>query len=249
MPVTFIAALIFAMSISGVPPLNGFASKWMIYQAIIDFGAGEGIASKLWILWLAFAVLGSALTLASFIKFIGGVFLGRRREEFKEIKEVPAVMWIPTALLAILCITFGVFASNQVVPRLLMPVTGEFEFSGFWNSGLVSLMVLVSIILGIVVYLASNLKKFRTSDSFIGGEVFYEQAGFPTPEFYKSFSEFKFLSAVYRRAQDKWFDIYDLSKQMVLWFSHRLSLAHTGVLSAYIIWIFAGLLIMLLIMI
>ena len=40
MPVTFFAALIFAMSISGVPPFNGFASKWMIYQGIIDFGSG-----------------------------------------------------------------------------------------------------------------------------------------------------------------------------------------------------------------
>jgi formate hydrogenlyase subunit 3/multisubunit Na+/H+ antiporter MnhD subunit len=38
MPVTFAAAIIFAMSISGVPPFNGFASKWMIYQGIIDFG-------------------------------------------------------------------------------------------------------------------------------------------------------------------------------------------------------------------
>ncbi len=40
MPVTFFASLVFAMSISGVPPFNGFASKWMIYQGIIDFGAG-----------------------------------------------------------------------------------------------------------------------------------------------------------------------------------------------------------------
>ncbi|MGQ9621022.1 MAG: complex I subunit 5 family protein [Bacteroidales bacterium] len=75
MPVTFFAAFICAMSISGIPPLNGFASKWMIYQAIIDFGGGTGIAHKLWVLWLVLAVLGSALTLARFIKIIGGIFL------------------------------------------------------------------------------------------------------------------------------------------------------------------------------
>ena len=80
MPVTFIASLIFAMSISGVPPFNGFASKWMIYQGIIDFGTGAGFANKLWMIWLGLAVLGSALTLASFIKFIGGIFLGRRNQ-------------------------------------------------------------------------------------------------------------------------------------------------------------------------
>ena len=52
MPLTFIAALVFALSISGIPPFNGFASKWMIYQGIIDFGNGIGIANKLWIVWL-----------------------------------------------------------------------------------------------------------------------------------------------------------------------------------------------------
>ena len=68
MPFTFFASLVFAMSISGVPPFNGFASKWMIYQGIIDFGTGSGVANKLWVVWLGLAVLGSALTLASFIK-------------------------------------------------------------------------------------------------------------------------------------------------------------------------------------
>lgn len=249
MPVTFIAALIFAMSISGIPPLNGFASKWMIYQAIIDFGGEPGIPNKLWVIWLGLAVFGSALTLASFIKFIGGIFLSRRRAELADVKEVPWSMWIPVALLALFCIILGVFATNQVVPGLFMPVTGEFEFSGYWNSGLVSVMVLVSIVVGIIIYLASNIKKFRSSDSFIGGEKFHDLAGYPTPEFYKTFMEFRFLSALYSRAKEKWFDIYELSKEAVLWCSHRLSLAHTGVLSGYIIWMFAGLIIMLLIMI
>jgi len=249
MPVTFIAALVFAMSISGIPPLNGFASKWMIYQAIIDFGGEAGIANKLWILWLGLAVLGSALTLASFIKFIGGIFLSRRRPELSDVKEVPWSMWIPVALLALFCVFTGVFATNQVVPKLFMPVSGEFEFSGYWNSGLVSVLVLVSIATGIIIYLASNIKRFRTSDSFIGGEKLHDLAGYPTPEFYKTFTEFKFLSAVYRKAREKWFDLYDISKEIVLWSSHRLSLAHTGVLSGYVIWIFAGLIIMLLIMI
>jgi NADH:ubiquinone oxidoreductase subunit 5 (subunit L)/multisubunit Na+/H+ antiporter MnhA subunit len=249
MPVTFIAALIIAMSISGIPPLNGFASKWMIYQAIIDFGGEAGIPNKLWVLWLGLAVFGSALTLASFIKFIGGIFLSRRRAGLEDVKEVPWSMYIPVALFALFCILLGVFATNQVVPKLFMPVTGEFEFSGYWNSGLVSVLVLVSLVAGIIIYLASNIKKFRTSDSFIGGEKFHDLAGYPTPEFYKTFNEFKFLSAVYRKAREKWFDIYELSKGVVLWSSHRFSLAHTGVLSGYILWIFAGLIIMLLIMI
>ncbi len=249
MPLTFFASLIFAMSISGVPPLNGFASKWMIYQGIIDFGIGSDLPNKLWILWLALAVLGSALTLASFIKLIGGIFLSRRKTELEKVREVPVLMWIPLVILSLFCIVFGVFATNFIVPKLFMPVSGEFQFTGFWNSSFVSLLVLVSIILGILLYIATGLKKFRTEDSFIGGEKIQDEAGYPTPEFYKTISEIGFFSWMYRKAEKKWFDIYDLSKQFVLWLSHQLSEAHTGVLSGYIIWVCAGLIIMLLILI
>jgi NADH:ubiquinone oxidoreductase subunit 5 (subunit L)/multisubunit Na+/H+ antiporter MnhA subunit len=249
MPVTFICSLIFAMAISGIPPLNGFASKWMIYQGIIDYGAGTGISNNLWVLWLGLAVLGSALTLASFIKFIGGIFLGRRSAAFDTIRETPAMMWIPNVILALLCIFTGIFATNIIVPKLFMPASGAFELGGFWNSSLVSLLVLISIVLGIVIYLITTLGKFRTEDSFIGGESIQEQTGYQTPEFYKTILEFRLFAWIYRKAEEKWFDIYDLSKRLVLWSSHKLSSAHTGELTGYVIWVFAGLLIMLLIMI
>jgi len=248
MPVTFACSLIFAMAISGIPPLNGFASKWMIYQGIIDFGAGSGIPNKLWVVWLGLSVLGSALTLASFIKLIGGVFLGRRSKSFDTLREVPVIMWIPNVILAILCVVTGVFATNVILPRLFMPVSGEFAPGGFWDSSFVSLLVLISIALGILIYLISNIRKFRTEDSFIGGEKIQEEALYQTPEFYKTILEFRFFAWLYKKAEEKWFDIYDLSKRLVLWLSHRLSLAHNGVLTGYVIWVFAGLIIMLLIM-
>ena len=249
MPVTFFSALIFAMAISGVPPLNGFASKWMIYQGIIDFGIGSDFPNKLWMVWLAFAVLGSALTLASFIKFIGGIFLSRRKPVLEKIREVPVLMWLPLIILAFFCIVFGIIATNTIIPKLFMPVSGEFQFTGFWNSSLVSLLVLLSIALGFLIYLATGLKRFRTEDSFIGGEKIQDVTGYPTPEFYKTISEISFFAWMYKKAEKKWFDIYELSKQFVLWLSHLLSETHAGVLPGYVIWIFAGLIIMLLIMI
>jgi len=249
MPVTFIAALIFALSISGIPPLNGFASKWMIYQGIIDFGKDTGVANELWIIWLGLAVLGSALTLASFIKYLGGIFLGRKKAEFEGIHEVPVLMWLPMLFLAVICIMVGVFASNFVVPKLFMPVTGDFEFSGTWNSTFVAMLILVSIILGILLYWIGNIKKFRTEDSFIGGEKIQDVVSFSTPEFYKTISDFGFFSWMYRKAEDKWFDLYDLLKRLTLWFSNLLSKAHTGILPDYSIWVYVGLIIMLLIMI
>jgi formate hydrogenlyase subunit 3/multisubunit Na+/H+ antiporter MnhD subunit len=249
MPITFFASLIFAMSISGVPPLNGFASKWMIYQGIIDFGRGSGIANKLWVVWLGLAVLGSALTLASFIKLIGGIFLGRQKSEFIGVREVPVLMWLPLIILASICIIFGVFATGFIVPKLFMPVSGVFQFTGIWNSSFVSFLVLISIILGIVIYLITSTKRFRTEDSFIGGEKTQDETSFSTTEFYKTITEFPAFSWIYRKAEERWFDIYELSKQFVLRLSHELSEAHTGILTGYVIWVFAGVIIMLLIMI
>jgi formate hydrogenlyase subunit 3/multisubunit Na+/H+ antiporter MnhD subunit len=250
MPITFISTLIFALSISGIPPLNGFASKWMIYQGIVEFGKGTGIANQMWILWLGLAVLGSALTLASFIKFVGGIFLGRKLVKFDNIKEVPVLMWAPTIFIALLCVLFGVFATNYIVPELIMPVSGEFTFIGFWESGFVSILILLSILLGILIYLAGNLKKFRTDDSFVGGgEKMQELADFSAPEFYKTFGEYNILAWIYKKADEKWFDIYDVKKKAVLWFSNLFSKAHTGLLHDYALWILIGLIIMLIVLI
>lgn len=250
MPLTFIAALVFALSISGIPPLNGFASKWMIYQGIIDFGSGSGIANSLWIVWLGLAILGSALTLASFIKFIGGIFLGPRKKELSKVKEVSFLMWLPMIVIALLCIGFGVMASQYVIPKLFYPITGEFSYVGIWQSETVSLLILLSIILGIIIYLLGNIKKFRSEDSFVGGgEQMNEKSQYPTVEFYKTINEFKLFAYIYRKAEEKWFDLYDVSKKVVLWLSHLFSKSHNGILSNYAIWILVGLIVMLIIMI
>jgi len=249
MPITFIATLVFALSISGIPPFNGFASKWMIYQGIIDFGHGTGISNQLWMVWLGLAVLGSALTLASFIKYTGGIFLGRRQKTVSTIKEVSPVMWIPMLILVLVCTGFGVFGSNLVVPKLFMPVSGSFEYTGIWASSTVSVLVLVSIALGIVIYLLGNVKNFRTSDSFVGGEKIQDETSFSTLEFYKSFQEFKWLDVMYQKAKDRWFDLYDLSGRFISWLGSIFSRLHTGILHDYTLWVVAGLVILLLLLI
>jgi formate hydrogenlyase subunit 3/multisubunit Na+/H+ antiporter MnhD subunit len=249
MPITFLTGLVFALSISGIPPFNGFASKWTIYQGIIDFGKNPGVANQLWIIWLALAVIGSALTLASFIKFISGAFLGRRKEELKDTREVSIMMWLPQVILALLCIGLGVFATNYVIPRTFIPIAGKFEYIGSWNSTTISLLILISIILGVLIYLAGNLKKFRTSDSFIGGEKFQDETGFSAVEFYNTIANQNIFSFIYKKAEDKWFDIYDISKNIIMWLNKKISLAHNGLLSNYAIWILAGLIIMLLFLI
>jgi NADH:ubiquinone oxidoreductase subunit 5 (subunit L)/multisubunit Na+/H+ antiporter MnhA subunit len=245
MPITFATALIFALSISGIPPLNGFASKWMIYQGIVESGAHPTLAGRLWFVWLGLAVLGSALTLASFIKFIGGIFLSGRKKEFGSVREVPAVMWIPLVVLALFCLFFGFFTSSVVVPVLLTPASGDFTFTGTWNSSFILIMVLVSIVLGGIIYLSGRIRGFRSEENFIGGEKPTDETAFPVTGFYNTIGEFKPIAWLYRKASDGWFDLYELSRQGVLWLSHQLSVVHTGVLPYYAFWVICGLVLML----
>ncbi len=249
MPLTFITALICALSISGIPPLNGFASKWMIYQGIIDFGNGSGLASRLWVVWLVLAVFGSALTLASFIKFISGIYLGRRKKEFEKVKEVSILMWLPQIIIAAVCVIFGVFAAKLIVPAFITPVSGAFKEIGMWDSQMVSFLILVSIIVGFIIYLIGNIKKLRTEDSFIGGEKIQEETNYSPLEFYKTVSKFPLLAFFYKKAEKKWFDLYDIFTKIILWFNNLFSKAHSGILSTYLIWVVAGLIILLIILI
>jgi formate hydrogenlyase subunit 3/multisubunit Na+/H+ antiporter MnhD subunit len=249
MPFTFFAALIFALSISGIPPLNGFASKWLIYQGIVEFGTQPGVANQLWMVWLGLAVFGSALTLASFIKFISGIFWGRIKETYMSLHKVSPVLWAPQIFIALLCIGFGVFASSWVIPKLFWPITGEFEYFGFFQSSYLGLLVLISIVLGWLIYWIGNIRKVRVEDNFILGEKAIKDTGFPALEYYKTISQAGFFAWMYRKAEKKWFDIYDISKGIVLGFSKGLSSLHTGILPVYAIWIIAGLLIMMIIFI
>jgi formate hydrogenlyase subunit 3/multisubunit Na+/H+ antiporter MnhD subunit len=110
MPLTAVTALVASLSISGVPLFNGFASKWTLYVAMIE---GSGRAGLLAVC-AAVAILTSALTLASFIKFFGASFLSRRSALVKEKAarrkrlEVGWSMQLPQVLLALVCVLFGV---------------------------------------------------------------------------------------------------------------------------------------------
>jgi len=248
MPLTFLAAVIFSLSISGVPPLNGFASKWLIYQGIIDFGSGAGIANRLWMLWLGLAVLGSALTLASFMKFLAGVFLGRTKSIVSGHYETKTLMMIPMSVLALVCILIGIFATGFVIPAIIKPLYSGFDYHGIWQSSQVAILVGVSIIIGIGIYLASGTNKFRLEDSYIGGEKDQDVTKASVLDFYKTISTNRFFSAIYYGASKKWFDLYDIGKNMVFACSKVAGNLHTGILPFYVAWLISGLIILLIIM-
>ena len=201
--------------------------------------------------WLALALIGSALTLASFVKLISGIYLGRRNEQLGQVKEVSFLMWFPQMVLAVLCVLFGIFAANWVIPGLFgfTHVANASTFPGLWPAQTVSVLILVSIIIGFIIYWIGTLKTRRVSDSFIGGEKLQEELSYSSLEFYKTISAMKLISFFYEKARKKWFDIYHIGKEIVLGSSSVLSRCHTGILSTYLMWMILGVTIMLIILI
>lgn len=107
MPQTTICFLVAAFSIAGIPPFNGFASKWIIYQAVYEKAVVSG--NFFYALVTVVAVVVSVLTLASFVKVAMSVFFGQLPEKFRDAKEAPASMLIPMWITAALCLLTGVF--------------------------------------------------------------------------------------------------------------------------------------------
>ncbi len=111
MPQTAIIFLIGAFSISGLPPFNGFVSKWLIYQGTYEAGYAPVTI---------IALLTSVLTLASFIKVAQSVFFGQLPIEYENITETPLSMRIPMWTMAILSFAAGVLP-QYVTKYLIAP--------------------------------------------------------------------------------------------------------------------------------
>jgi hydrogenase-4 component B len=112
MPWTGAFFLIGALAISGLPPLNGFASEWLAFQALLHGFRASTEPSVHLLLPVAGALLAlsGALAAACFVKAFGISFLALPRSRAAaEAHEAPAVMLLPQAFLAALCVALGVF--------------------------------------------------------------------------------------------------------------------------------------------
>jgi hydrogenase-4 component B len=129
MPATGLFVLIGSMAISALPPLNGFASDWLLLQSILLSPQLPQWALKI----LAPAVgatlaLAAALAAACFVRVFGIAFLGRPRSPLAESAgEVDPISVAAMGILAALCLLAGIFPA--VVIDALAPavrrLTGE----------------------------------------------------------------------------------------------------------------------------
>jgi len=249
MPITFISCLVAGLSVSGVPPFNGFFSKWMIYQGLIlRLKLSSGNLEIITALCLIAALFGSGLTLATFMKLVHGAFLGQGVNPLKgkQMKEVSWMMWLPPALLAFICIIFGVFAYQLPLKYFISPVVGKIFFIGSWYVGLSTLLIVIGLFLGVLIF---SFKKFKTTireDKLFAGcePLELKENRFSGVEFYNAIKEYGGLKFIYNKAQKGYFDIYEQGKVFVFGIGRFFQYLHNGVLPTYLVWTLLGMIVL-----
>ena len=135
MPYTSVFFLVGSVSISALPPFNGFISEWMTLQALFFLPeAMTGVTGRI-LGGLLFVILGmtAAIVAACFVKAFGIVFLARARSRRAEAAtETHMASLAPMAVLSAACLGFGLF------PRLLLQPIGQVlqSFPGVRADGL-----------------------------------------------------------------------------------------------------------------
>jgi len=158
MPTTGYVMLIGSLSIAGIPFLNGFISKWMIYNVCI--AAGQPLFAFV-------AIFTSALTFAVFLRLLCAVFLGNPSQTTVDVQPTPKSMLVPSVVLAAGCVLFGILpqlaiiylvypATLSLLPLALIPPADLFAilffFGGAWNPFLIATFVFIGFSVGYILY-------------------------------------------------------------------------------------------------
>jgi len=268
MPYTTGTTAIASLSIAGVPPLNGFASKWLIVAGCLL----AGVRFPVFLVLGLIALFISLATLASFLKVLGSVFFGRADEK-RAVREVPLSMLVPQVVLAGLCVLLGVFPqlALRIVGHAIEGVTAlpvaSFETTRLWdglllvvNGSLVScwaplvalgaLAVLGAFSWGIQRAGASKTRSVTVW--YCGEEHDADTVRYPASSFYLPFKHaFQGIypspkvhvprfPAPLRRALnfDQW--LYTPATKAIDKLADRVSRTHVGIPQIYLLWIVIG---------
>ena len=241
MPITFTCFIIAAAAISGVPPLNGFFSKELVYDGALQRG---------WIFYVG-ALAGSFLTAASFLKLGHSAFMGKLNDSNKNVKEAPLPMLLPMITIAGVCIFFGLFntvpLNNFIVPAIGARALGH-VFGGFHVS-LMLTAITVIVLIGALLNHLYGVKKggsgLNAADHIHHAPVMssvYNKAEQNVADPYEAGMSFaKILSGLlYKidRGVDWIYNSFVVTTSFI--FSHIICVLHDGNYSSYLIWSIVG---------
>jgi len=179
MPITYVVYLIAIISMAGIPPMGGFISKWLIFQAVIEKG----------MILVAIAVFfGSIGSFLYVFRPLASLFLGQELPRYKDkIKEAPVLMLVPMVILAALIIYTGVFPNffldyiNNVLVEAGMNVLvlGKYTITGnngILNPVLIAMSFGVGVVIALIIFVTmKKSKKVGLMDTYTAGNFIYSQ--------------------------------------------------------------------------
>jgi len=253
-PVTFVCGTVLALSAAGVPPLNGFFSKWLVFQGALSLQSSGGMVV------LVAAVFASALSMAVFVKILYSAFLSDRPAGAPAPAKggETAALVAPLIVLAVCCVLAGVFPGavingalrptvEQVAPTDALEATlaGVNTKVGVWSPSQATGLILIGLALGLIfAWLATGGLKVRVVRPFIGGEVpgpGDDRFRVPGTHFFETIGKLPVIGALLREGERSAFDVYYWSGKHGHTLVEVLRAQHTGLLSLYVAWGLLGL--------
>ncbi len=217
-PLTAVCTVIASFSIAGLPPFNGFASKWLLYHGSVW---GKGGVGMVLLLFGIVAVFISAVTLASFLKFMGATIWGYPSPTVSAAAPWKEGLWTggSQSVLALICLALGLFPYAGVllcyralqfsVEASSLPtysaVFGSSSFAlsvsdgsrvlGVWFPLTVGAMVLGAFGVGELIRVSASPARRSVPMWRCGSEVTLEETRFRADHYYVPFKRFVRLIA------------------------------------------------------
>lgn len=177
MPVTYTVYLMSIISMAGIPPMTGFISKWLLFQALADQGMFF-LATTMF-----FGSVGSFLYV---FRPLSVIFLGQLKPEHVEVKEAPILMQIPMYILSLITLFFG------ILPQGLVEYTAKIESAlgfketvqtdaliiegtnGALHAPLITAIFAFGFFIALAIFLlAPKSRKVKLMDTYTAGEFLY----------------------------------------------------------------------------
>ncbi len=162
MPVTFFAFLIGIIAAAGIPPMSGFASKWMVIQSLF---------SRRMLLLAVPVLFASTASFMYLYRGLHGIYLGQLSPRFRDVRPAP-----PLQMLAMLLLMLAVYAVGTFPGLALLPIrdalAGLQEVIGAGGVGS-QIPVTLGTIMGVSSRINLTTVSFVFLGSFIGVLVLY----------------------------------------------------------------------------
>ena len=180
MPITAITFLLASVSISALPPTNGFLSEWMIFQSMLGSSHLDNTSLKLAIPFAIFALaMTGGLAIACFVKAYGITFLGlHRSDNAKHSHEVNRWMSTGMILMSIVVISLMLFtpfyisyfdkflvdAGHLSIYMKIFPDSIWHMHSVDIHGGIVSPLILLVSLIGVTLLLMIGYKSLNVKE-------------------------------------------------------------------------------------